>query len=209
MLPSCAARRMVTHSGSPGLLAVCASRRHSPGDGNLELDQGPCRLARVGCRGERNQAPSLGMAKHLGDTSAAEARGRRGWSELGVFCLPGALVRKLSHPQAGCPRAPAVPVCQQEPPSPACSLQVPLVSTEEMQLSLELVKNQNRSRSQEPLTVLGRKLVPVVPQVLICHGPVGGPHAGRVRGRRGASSDEWHVLVAWVPTEEHSLVHVL
>lgn len=47
--------------------------------------------------------------------------------------------------------------------------------------------------------MLAWKLIPVVPQVLIRHGQVGGPHAGRVRGWRGASSDERHVLVAWVP----------
>lgn len=57
--------------------------------------------------------------------------------------------------------------------------------------------------------MLAWKLIPVVPQVLIRHGQVGGPHAGRVRGWRGASSDERHVLVAWVPAEQRGLVHVL
>lgn len=33
--------------------------------------------------------------------------------------------------------------------------------------------------------MLAWKLIPVVPQVLICHGQVGGPHAGRVLWERG------------------------
>lgn len=57
--------------------------------------------------------------------------------------------------------------------------------------------------------MLGWKLAPIVSQLSICHRQVGGPHAGRVRGRRGASSDKRHVLVAWIPTKEHGLVHVL
>lgn len=44
----------------------CASRRHSPGNGTLEPDLAPPHLARVGGRGELNQAPSLGVARHRG-----------------------------------------------------------------------------------------------------------------------------------------------
>jgi hypothetical protein len=34
------------------------------------------------------------------------------------------------------------------------------------------------------------------------------PGKSAYRGRRGASPNEWHVLVAWVPTKEHGLVPV-
>ena len=44
-------------------------------------------------------------------------------------------------------------------------------------------------------------IIPPSPQgQCLCPGSPG------YRGRRGASSNERHVLVAWVPTEEHSLV---
>lgn len=49
-------------------------------------------LVTVGCRGELNQAPSLGVAKHLGAFPVEEeARGGRSWSKSWVFCLPGRL----------------------------------------------------------------------------------------------------------------------
>lgn len=50
----------------------CATRRHSPGNGTLEPDLAPPHLARVGGRGELNQAPSLGVARHLRDISSVE-----------------------------------------------------------------------------------------------------------------------------------------
>lgn len=50
----------------------CATRRHSPGKGTLEPDLAPPHLARVGGRGELNQAPSLGVARHLRDISGVE-----------------------------------------------------------------------------------------------------------------------------------------
>lgn len=49
-----------------------ASRRHSPDNGTLEPDLAPPHLARVGGRGELNQAPSLGVARHLRDISGVE-----------------------------------------------------------------------------------------------------------------------------------------
>lgn len=50
----------------------CAGRRHSPGNGTLEPALAPPHLARVGGRGELNQAPSLGVARHLRDISGVE-----------------------------------------------------------------------------------------------------------------------------------------
>lgn len=61
----------------------CAGRRHSPGKGTLEPDPAFPYLARVGGRGELNQAPSLGMARHLGEVSGVE---RSEAGEAGSSC---------------------------------------------------------------------------------------------------------------------------
>lgn len=134
----------------------CASRRHSPGNGTLEPDLAPPHLARVGGRGELNQAPSLGVARHLRDISgverpeAGEAGSRCGssvclrlWS--GIAAWPGLFLLDLSRSSVA---AGAFQSC-----SPACSLQMPLVSMEGTQLSFGLIKNQNGSRRQGPLKV--------------------------------------------------------
>lgn len=66
---------------------------------------------------------------------------------------------------------------------------------------------ENQAGEAGPLEFLGWELV--VSQVFIRHGHVSGSHAGRVRGRRGTSPNERHVLVSWVPSKEYGLVHVL
>lgn len=81
----------------------CACSRPSPGNGALEPDRAPphshSHLARAGCQGELNQAPSSGTAKRLGDISGVERRPEgRGWPESWVFRVPGALVRISARP---------------------------------------------------------------------------------------------------------------
>lgn len=49
-----------------------------------------------------------------------------------------------------------------------------------------------------PESMLAWKLIPVAPQVFICHGQVGGPHAGRVLWERGKEA---------VRTESHVARH--
>lgn len=96
MLPICAARRG-DFDRAVSWASGCASRRHSPGKGTLKPDP-----AMVGGRGELNQAPSLGMAKHLGGVSSVEKSEAevKGWSQLRVFSLPEAFGQE-SQPTPG------------------------------------------------------------------------------------------------------------
>lgn len=139
---------MTRREWSSGLLAVLT--------GGTVLAMGPWsltqplltatpHLARVGCRGELNQAPSLGTAKCLGDISGVERpeEGEAGLSRGSPICLglwsgisagPGLILcgsRRLPIPQS------------------CMHLQMPLVSITETQLSFELSKNQNGSRRRE------------------------------------------------------------
>lgn len=61
----------------------------------------------------------------------------------------------------------------------------PSVSVTETQLGSAFAENQAGRRRQVPRRLLRWELI--VSQVLICHGHVGGPHAGRVLWRRGGA----------------------
>lgn len=89
----------------------------------------------------------------------------RGWS-----CPPVALVRSIS----------CVPAATGACPSGNFS-----VSVTETQLGSAFAENQAGRRRQAPRKLLRWELV--VSQVFVCHGHVGGPHAGRVLWRRGGA----------------------
>lgn len=97
----------------------CAGRRHSPGNGTLEPALAPPHLARVGGRGELNQAPSLGVARHLRDILVWRGpRQERLVPGVGLRSAGG--FGQESQPSPGCfSRTSAGPRWQQEPSSPA------------------------------------------------------------------------------------------
>lgn len=208
MLPFCAARRrQVTRSVT--WASGCACRRHSPGNGTLGPGSAPphchCPLERVACRSELTRAPSLGTAEQLGDISGVETRpeggetgpGRGSSVRLGLCSgcqpSPGGFCLNLSGSSAG---TGAFWSCSQ-----ANSFQRPLASTGETQLSGEFITNQ-----RGPLGALGWKLTAVVPQALIRHGQVGGPHAGRVLWEGGTVRTGSYMLAV---TQDTVLAKVL
>lgn len=142
---------------SPGLLAVLA-RGTVLAMRTIQLSGGDARpslLPLPNWRGwdvgvSRTRLPASAWRSTCGRFRCGqEGRGGRGWPESRVFCPPGPLVRNLSQARADSPCFSAAPgACQSR--GPVSSLQTPLVSIEEMR-ALALIKNQNRSRRQEPL----------------------------------------------------------
>lgn len=143
---------MTRREWSPGLLAVLT--------GGTVLATGPwsltqpllaatAHLARVGCRGELNQASSVGTAKRLGDISGVERpeEGEAGLSRGSPICL--GLWSEISA-------SPRLILCgSRRPPTPqSCMPASPdAFGFYRRNAALIRIKNRNGSRRREPLAV--------------------------------------------------------